>query len=141
MNPLFQQAIGSLLRYGLIGLSAYLVKHGIWSDSLAERFVEAAVPALVAIAWSFYQKYRARVEKLTALMLPPGSTENDLKAHIKSGEPTPAVTTPPNTAPGVPAEVYHPASDLLDSLPDCPPGKLPPPYDSTAVNPNPPKPE
>ena len=36
------------------------------------------------------------------LMLPVGSTENDVKDKLALGGPTPSVLTPPSTPPGVP---------------------------------------
>lgn len=102
MNPLLTSALTSALRWALAILAGYLVKHGIFSDDLAERCIEAGIPALLALGWSLWEKSNARKKVLTALMMPIGSTENDLKAHIASGAPTPTVFTPPSTAPGVP---------------------------------------
>jgi hypothetical protein len=104
MNPILQEAVGSILRYGLMILATVLVKHGIWTASAAEGYVEAAVSALLALAWSYRKIISARVKLLTALMMPVGATENDVNAKIKSGAATPTVLTPANTVPGVPKD-------------------------------------
>jgi hypothetical protein len=84
-------------------LATYLVKHGIWTASAAEGYVEAAVVALLAIGWSWWKIHANRIKFLTAL-LPGMTTENDVKSHIWNGEATPSVLTPPNEAPVQPAD-------------------------------------
>jgi hypothetical protein len=103
MNPILQAAVGSILRYALMVLAAFLVKKGIWSDSAAEGYVEAGVIALLALGWSLWKNYQSRSHLMVALTLPVGSTENDVKAKIASGDAIPTVNTPPNTPPGTPA--------------------------------------
>ena len=100
---MLQSAIGSILRYGLMILATYLVKHGIWSQSAAEGYVEAAVTALLACGWSWWKIHSNRIKLLVALM-PGPKTEDEVNAHISSGLPVPSVLTPSNTVPGVPAE-------------------------------------
>ena len=112
MNPLLQSALTSALRWALAILAGYLVKHGIFSDSAAEGYVEAAVPALIALGWSWWEKSNVQKKILTALMMPAGSTENDLKAHLDSGAVTPTIFTPPSTAPGVPLPVQNPTKPV-----------------------------
>ena len=103
MNPLLQSALTSALRWALAGLAGYMVTHGIFTDDQAGKLIEAAVPAAIALGWSLWEKSNARKKVLTALMMPSGSTEDDLKAHIASGAATPTIFTPPSTPPGVPA--------------------------------------
>ena len=98
MNPIAQSAIGSILRYGLMILATYLVKHGIWSESAAEGYVEAAVVALLALAWSWWKIHGNRIKILTALTMPQGSTEDDLKVQVATGS-VPSVMTPTNQVP------------------------------------------
>jgi len=98
MNPILSSAIGSLLRYALIYLAAFLVKHGIWTDSEAGRYIEGAVVALLTLGWSLWTHYRTRIKFLTALM-PSNQTEQDVKDHLASGWPTPKVTTPAYAVP------------------------------------------
>ena len=101
MNPLVSSALGSLLRWALMLGAAALVKHGIWTDSEAGKYVEAGVVALLALSWSLWQQYKNRVKFLTALM-PGPKTENEVIEHIASGSATPSILTPANTIPGVP---------------------------------------
>lgn len=103
MNPILQSALGSILRWALAIAAGYLVKAGIWDANDAETYVATAALALLALGWSWWQKYHDRIKLLTALTMKPGATENDVIAHIASGAPTPTVSTPPNTIPGVPA--------------------------------------
>ena len=98
MNPILQAALGSILRYGLMILATFLVKHGVWTASAAERYVEAAVVALLALGWSWWKIHGNRIKVLTALTMPQGSTENDLKEQVKTGE-VPSVMTPTNAVP------------------------------------------
>lgn len=98
MNPLIQSALGSILRYLLMIAATYLVKHGIWTASAAEGYVEAAAVALLALGWSWWKIHRNQIKLLTALSLPQGSTENDVKAAVASGA-APSVLTPTNVAP------------------------------------------
>lgn len=81
--------------------ATFLVKKGIWTGAAAEGYVEAAVVALLAFGWTVWNHYKNRIKFLTALM-PGPQTEDEVNAHIKSGAPTPTISTPPNTIPGVP---------------------------------------
>jgi hypothetical protein len=106
MNPILQSALGSLIRWALMLLVPVLIKYGIWSDSDASKYVDAAVIAVLTLLWSFYQKYKSRVKFLTALMpvaVGGPQTEAEVDSHIARGAPTPSLTTPVNTVPGVPA--------------------------------------
>jgi hypothetical protein len=102
MNPLAQAALGSILRWVLTLAAGYLVKAGIWTGSEAETYVTAAALAGLGLGWSLWKNYHGRLKFLTALMMPEGSTENDVKAHLDSGAPTPPVSTPKNEAPSLP---------------------------------------
>jgi hypothetical protein len=104
MNPILSSALGSVIRWLLMLGVPVLVKYGIWSDSDASKYVDAAVIAALALGWSLWEKYKSRVKFLTALMpIAAGgpATEADVNAHIASGAPTPSLTTPVNTVPGV----------------------------------------
>jgi hypothetical protein len=101
MNPLLQQAIGSVLRCLLAIGAGWLVKHGVWESTDAKHYVGAASMALLAIGWSLWQKYHSRVKVLTALAMPQGSTENELNTQIITKE-TPPISTPVNTPPEIP---------------------------------------
>ena len=103
MNPILQSALSSILRYGLMILATFLVKNGVWTQNEAVQYVQAGIVAILALGWSWWQISSTRKKLMTALTMPPGTTENDVKAVIKSGAPTPTIFTPPNTVPGVPA--------------------------------------
>ena len=102
MNPLLQAALGSILRWILALGAGYLVKAGIWTADDASSYVIAAALALLALGWSAWEKYHSRVKILTALWMPRNSTEHEVDVHLDMGLPTPAISTPVNTVPGVP---------------------------------------
>lgn len=104
MNPLLQDAIGSILRFFLAGAATWLVQHGIWSSTAAETYVGAASLALVSLGWSLVNKYKSRLKLLTALTMPVGTTEQDVTDHIAAGGAVPLLSTPVTTAP-VPQEI------------------------------------
>lgn len=99
MNPILQSALGSILRWLLALLAGYLVKAGIWTNSNAQAYVAAGTLALLALGWSLWQKYHSRIKFLTALTMPVGATENDVKAQVATGQALPAVNTPADTIP------------------------------------------
>ena len=96
---------GTFIRAGLIWIASRLVDRGIWEQGDVAGYVAGGTAAIVALGWSLIEKYGARVSKLVALWLPKGSTENDVKDYIALGKPTPSITTPPDTVPGIPKEV------------------------------------
>lgn len=102
MNPLLSAALGSILRWGLAVLAGFLVQHGVWTSTEATMYVAAASLALLSLGLSLWNKYRGRLTLLTALTMPVGTTENDVKAKISRGDVVPSVTTPSDTVPGVP---------------------------------------
>ncbi len=102
MNPIASAAITSVLRWALAIGAGYLVNHGIWTQADATTYVAAAALGLVALGLSLWDKYKTRIKLLTALTMPAGTTEDAVDAHIAAKLPTPSVTTPPDTVPGVP---------------------------------------
>src|SRR5687767_5499623 len=101
MNPLLAAALGSILRWLLAFGAGFFVERGIWSSDDAATYVAAAAVALLALAWSLWNKYRGRVKFLTALAMPAGATEAEVKEHIATGGPTPSVSTPPTAVPRI----------------------------------------
>lgn len=78
MNPLLAQALGSLIRWLLTIGTPYLVSMGIWTPDEATAYVAGATGALLALGWSLWQKYGARIDFLTALNVPAGTPEGDV---------------------------------------------------------------
>ena len=102
MSPLVQEALASVLRWGLALAAGWLVQHGIWTQAAATMYVAAAALALVSLGWSVWQKYVARSKLMTALIMPAGRTENDVARKIASGIGVPSVTTAKDVVPLVP---------------------------------------
>jgi len=117
MPIILQSAIGSILRWALLyGGVPFLVKHGIWTESDADKYVEGTVVALLTLGWSLWNQYKGRVKFLTALM-PGPRTEDDVLQHIASGATTPSILTPTNTVPGVPITAADMATPPTDNKP------------------------
>ncbi len=104
MNPMLAEALGAILRWGLTIAAAELVHHGIWTASDAERYVGALAMFLLTLGWSLWTRYKSRQVLVTALSA-AGMTERQAKADVsRVNTPTPTVTTPDDTVPGVPKE-------------------------------------
>jgi len=103
MNPLLQQFLVTVFRWGLTLLAGLSVKLGIFKDlGETEQYIAAGALALSVLAFSMWGKYKSRLKFMVALHSEVGTTENEVIAKIKSGEPIPTVLTPPNNVPGVP---------------------------------------
>ncbi len=85
MNPILGAAIGSILRWLLAVGAGYFVQKGIWTDTDATAYVSAAALGLLSLGWSLYNKYRGRIKFLTALDMPPGATEAEVKTKVDAG--------------------------------------------------------
>lgn len=93
MNPMFQAAAGSILRWAFAIAAGYLVNHGIWAKSDADLYVGAASLATLSLIWGLWNKYRGRLKFLSALQL-GGATEHEVEARIADPLiPNPSVRT------------------------------------------------
>lgn len=97
MNPILAQALGSIVRWALALGAGYLIKAGIWSASDAEVYITGGTLALVALAWSVWQKYHSRLKLVTALAM-SATTEQNVEQQVKAGVSAP-VTTPKHVTP------------------------------------------
>lgn len=105
MNPLLVEALGSIVRAALQVGAGWLVGHGIWSQSDAEKYVGALALALITLGWSIWQKHGMRSKLVTALALPAGASEQQVQAMVKNPDVnTPPVTLPKDTIPRMPAQ-------------------------------------
>jgi len=94
MNPMLQEAIGSILRWLLAIAAGYLVERGVWSDAVADKYVDAATLGILSLLWSLWQKYKSR------LTMPAGRTEDQAKAIVDNPRsPMASVTTPSSQVP------------------------------------------
>jgi hypothetical protein len=100
MNPLLVEALGSIVRAGLNVCAGWLVAHGIWSSSNAEKYVGAAALALISLGWSLWQHYGMRSKLITALATPATMSEHQIEGIVNDPTVlTPSVMTPNNEAP------------------------------------------
>jgi hypothetical protein len=104
MNPLLQSFLGSLLRSLLFAGAGYLVNAGVITHGEAETYITAFILFILPLGWSLWEKSQARKKLLTALMLPPGTTEKDVTTYLKAGGVAPVSSTPSDTAPGIPKQ-------------------------------------
>ena len=95
--------IGSIVRFGLTFVFAYLVAHRVVTDELAQRainewsdvgFIALTIASLTPLVWSVYQKIDFRRMFLAAFITNPGATENDVKAAVMLGVHPPVMTHP-----------------------------------------------
>lgn len=93
MNPILLSALGSILRWLFAIGAGYFVQKGIWTDADAVAYVSAAALGLLSLGWSLYNKYRGRIKFLTALDMPQGATEADVKAKVDAGLGAPITGT------------------------------------------------
>ncbi len=91
MNAFYLEIVGSILRWLLSSLSAYAVAQHILTADQTDKLTSdlayhlmLAAPAVGALIWSIVQKYRSRLQLLTALENPP-MTEDKMKGLIKNG--------------------------------------------------------
>jgi hypothetical protein len=103
MNPLLQEALGSILRKLLTVAATWLVAQGYWTDTAAQQYVAAATLALLSVGWSLWTNYRKRLKIVTALAMPAETSERELIAQIKTGDVPPA-TVSKDAAPYMPTE-------------------------------------
>lgn len=101
INPVLEKALGSIARWAL-GLGVpFLVESGIWTPAEATEYVTWGSLSLVALGWSLWEKYKTRLNLVTALGTGP-TTEAAVKQMVSAGESAP-VTTPKHDIPAIPA--------------------------------------
>lgn len=90
MNPLLQQFLVTVFRWGLTFLAGFAVKLGIFKElGETEQYVAAGAVALAVLVWSLWSKYKGRIAFVKALESPAGTTEQEIKEQIKAESKTP----------------------------------------------------
>lgn len=97
MDPNLEKALGSIARWVLNLAVPFFVSSGIWTPEDATTYVAAGGLALVSLAWSLWEKYKSRLEFVTALSTGP-TTEAKIEQMVSAGESAP-VTTPKHAIP------------------------------------------
>lgn len=85
LRPLFEKAIGSVIRSGMLALGGYLMAQGLITEDQSTQLL-ALAPMLAGLAWSLWQKYSAQVAVEVAKELPAGATNHQVKAEIKKSD-------------------------------------------------------
>jgi hypothetical protein len=91
LTPMQQAAIGSFLRWALMFVAAWFVKHGIWSPGDASSYVAAGAISLTSLGWSQWQKYQAQIRQVVTQRMAQ-VTLNQVNAQMATGV-VPSVTT------------------------------------------------
>lgn len=106
MNPLYTDIVGSWVRAFLLLVSAFLIQHHVVTATQGEALsalwfqqILNAVPGLISLGWSAWQKYGARVRLNTALTMPAGKTLADVDAKISTGVGIPSAKTAATVVP------------------------------------------
>ncbi len=102
-SPVFRdQCIGEV-RHALGFFAAWLVTHGyLTSGTLSDQVLLGVATAIVTLALSAYDKFRATQLLRVAQVSPAGMTEAALRAHVADGLPVPSVLTQLDAVPVVP---------------------------------------
>lgn len=90
MNPLFQSALGAIIRWGLTFVAGYFVSKGVWTQEAASIYISAAATGLLTLAWALWKRYIDERLVNTALAMPTGTTRMEAKEVIANGEAPPA---------------------------------------------------
>lgn len=108
MNPIYTDILEAVARWAISLIVTVLVTHHIitadQSPTLTADLLHKVAlysPTLLPLGWAVFKIVKARAKLLIALV-PGVHTEDQVNAIYHSGQPTPALSTPPNTVPGVP---------------------------------------
>jgi hypothetical protein len=93
MNPLAQDFLATIFRKLLTSAAAALVTYGWITPEQSEAYVAGLVIFLVSLVWSLWQRYKDRLEFLTAIISPQDSTEAEVKAAAKTDIAPPVTKT------------------------------------------------
>lgn len=110
MSPIILEILGVVARVLLSSLTGYLEARHLITAEQSSKFIDEAMhylvvgaPAILALAWGVWVRYRGKQKLLVALSSDVKMSENQVNAIVKSGAVTPTVTTPKDSIPGVPA--------------------------------------
>lgn len=97
MNPLLQDFLIATLRHWLTMAGMWLLTKGYLggNDSDIEKYASGLALLTVAFIWSYWNKYKNRINFLTALESPAGTDEQTVKTRAKNFPPS---TFPPSAA-------------------------------------------
>lgn len=100
MQGLILSIIAGLLRYGLAGASAWLIRNGIVTAEQVEQLIVGIAAGLFAIGLLIWTKVQQRRELATALAARPGTTIAEVREQVRAGEMAPA-RTPDHVSPRI----------------------------------------
>jgi hypothetical protein len=86
VNPLYVTMLGAILRAVLLGLFGGLIEKGIWTTGQVEQMAVGLAGFLLTVAWILWNKYKDRLHLDAALQAPAGTTHEEIKALVESGQ-------------------------------------------------------
>lgn len=82
---LLKSISGSTVRWALTGIGAILIDRGVLLADDMQKLIAGGGLLLATLAWSFWQKYKARILFLVGLNMPAGTPEDMVKTAVGSG--------------------------------------------------------
>ena len=77
--------LGSLFRMLLILIFGVLIERGYMTDGQFAQLGMGLGGFVVVTGWALYRRYHDRLKFLTAIEMPPGTTEAHINEKIKNG--------------------------------------------------------
>ena len=118
MPEMFKAAITPAVRALLLVGAGWLVSHGVWSESLSGKIVEAVAAALVMWLWAMWEKYKDRLLLNTAAATSKPVSVAEVKEMVKQGVSPPA-SVPEDRVPYLKGQkpAQYSTDEPKDSLP------------------------
>lgn len=108
-----KKALGAIVRWALLIICASLLKHHAIDDTILGVALNDATAQIVGwigaggvLVWSMINKWWDHKKLAVALVMPPASTEADLKAVVKNTSPG-IVPTGPTPTPAQAAAIVN----------------------------------
>lgn len=88
MNPFVQELLVATLRHWLTMTGTWLVAEGyLAGDTSVERYATGLAVLFISFMWTYWNKYKGRINFLMALQTPVGTSETDVKAKAAQFPP------------------------------------------------------
>lgn len=85
-RAVYEIVIGTLIRNGVVLLGGWLAAHGLLLGTQIEQWITVVGTTLVCIVWGVWVHYKNRIRFLTAIDVPPGTSEAHVNTLIANGQ-------------------------------------------------------